>query len=161
MTTTHAIASASPGGVSHPASLGETVEWFDAKGRSETGLPDYLDIDFRVWQDGRSGIYLTANQREVLAPTGVLFWTLKNGRLVFAARYRPAQSIASQTHGVVRLNDRNLASIQNKELSSLVRGMRVVRGDPPGQGDHSRCRRPSAIPCRFQYHPCRSRCQPC
>ena len=112
MTTTHAIASASPGGVSHPASLGETVEWFDAKGRSETGLPDYLDIDFRVWQDGRSGIYLTANQREVLAPTGVLFWTLKNGRLVFAARYRPAQSIASQTHGVVRLNDRNLASIQ-------------------------------------------------
>jgi hypothetical protein len=114
--------------VTPPApSLGETIEWFDAKGRSETGLPDYLDIDFRVWQDGRSGIYLTANQREVLAPTGVLFWTLKNGRLVFAARYRPAQSIASQTHGVVRLNDRNLASIQNKELSSLVRGMRVVR----------------------------------
>jgi len=126
--TIHTVTTTSPAPVSDPASLGETIEWFDAKGRSETGLPDYLDIDFRVWQDGRSGIYLTPDQREVLAPTGALFWTLKGGRLVFAARYRPAQSsITSRAHGVCRLNDRNLASIQNSELTSLIRGRRVVR----------------------------------
>jgi hypothetical protein len=128
MTTIHPMATTS--GIAHQppaADLSETIEWFDAKGRAKGGLPDHIDVDLRIWQDGRAGLHLTPDQCELLAPGGTLYWALKAGRLVFAARYRPPQSSASRSHGMVQVNARGQVAISGPELARLIRGRRMVQ----------------------------------